>query len=225
MNSSGARRVDQAGTRVAAAGLVGLLTGTLAGMLVGWDYAVSLGWCCAAAVFLVWTWMIIGPMDGSMTTAHATSEDPTKQMARLVMIGSCVAALGGVGDLLIRASSAKGSTRDLVAALGVSTVAVSWIVVHTVFTVHYAHIYHEAPGGHGDGGGIDFNEGSRSPTYRDFAYLAFTIGMTYQVSDTDLTTRPMRSAALRHALLSYLFGALIVGATVNLVASLASSGH
>jgi len=68
-------------------------------------------------------------------------------------------------------------------------------------------------------GGIDFNEPD-PPTYLDFAYLAFTIGMTFQVSDTDLTHKVIRATALRHALLSYLFGAIIVATTINLVAGL-----
>jgi uncharacterized membrane protein len=66
---------------------------------------------------------------------------------------------------------------------------------------------------------VDFNEASR-PRYADFAYLAFTLGMTFQVSDTALTTREVRATALRHALLSYLFGAVIIATTINLVAGL-----
>ena len=92
---------------------------------------------------------------------------------------------------------------------------VSWGVVHTVFTLRYAALYY-----HGEDGGVDFNEDDK-PCYRDFAYLAFTIGMTYQVSDTDLTSKAVRHTALRHALLSYLLGTVIIAATINLAAGLA----
>ena len=68
-------------------------------------------------------------------------------------------------------------------------------------------------------GGVDFNE-DRRPRYSDFAYLAFTIGMTFQVSDTDLTSKAMRTTALRHALLSYVFGTAIIATTINLIAGL-----
>lgn len=68
-------------------------------------------------------------------------------------------------------------------------------------------------------GGIDFNTPD-PPAYRDFAYLALTVGMTFQVSDTNLQSRDMRSTALRHALLSYLLGAIILAAAVNLIAGL-----
>ena len=99
-------------------------------------------------------------------------------------------------------------------ALGVASVAMSWATVHTVFMLRYARAYFHKPQG-----GVDFNEDD-PPTYLDFAYLAVTIGMTFQVSDTDLTTKSVRRIATSHALLSYLFGAVIVALTINVVASL-----
>ena len=90
----------------------------------------------------------------------------------------------------------------------------SWATVHTVFTLRYARSYFR-----GSVGGIDFNE-KAPPTYLDFAYLLFTIGMTFQVSDTDLTAGAIRRVALAHALLSYLFGAVIVALSINVVATL-----
>jgi uncharacterized membrane protein len=99
-------------------------------------------------------------------------------------------------------------------AAGVGAIVSSWGVVHTVFTLRYAALYYRGPDG-----GVNFNEDDQ-PTYVDFAYLAFTIGMTYQVSDTNLTTKEIRHTALRHALLSYLFGTVIIAATINLAAGL-----
>ena len=92
-------------------------------------------------------------------------------------------------------------------------------MVHTTYTTRYALLYYT-----GKPGGIDFNQGE-PPAYVDFAYLAFTLGMTYQVSDTDLQTRPIRATALRHALLSYLLGAVVLATVINLVAGLGSGGH
>ena len=80
--------------------------------------------------------------------------------------------------------------------------------------MRYTRIYYG-----GQEGGVDFNEKDR-PNYLDFAYMAFTIGMTFQVSDTNISSKQMRRTALRHALISYLFGAVIVGLTINVVASL-----
>jgi uncharacterized membrane protein len=93
------------------------------------------------------------------------------------------------------------------------SVALAWMSVHTVYVLRYARLYYSPPDG-----GIDFH-GER-PDYADFAYLALTIGMTFQVSDTDLTGKRVRRSALHHALLSYVFGTGIVAITVSSVAAL-----
>ena len=104
-------------------------------------------------------------------------------------------------------------------AVGIGSVAAAWLVVHTLFTLRDARLYYL-----GDDGGVDFNQPDYQPTYRDFAYLAFTIGMTYQVFDTELRTRAIRAAARRHALLSYLLGAIVLAVTINLIAGLGKPG-
>lgn len=104
------------------------------------------------------------------------------------------------------------------ALLSVLSVGVSWLSVHTVYTLRYGRLYYD-DGGSGDGG-IDFNE-DEPPCYLDFAYFAFNIGMSFQVSDTDISRKVIRATALRHALLAYLLGAVVVAATINLVSGLA----
>jgi uncharacterized membrane protein len=212
--------------RVTAATVVGGIVGVLTGALLDWSYAASVGFDVAAILFLVWTWAVIGRMDAALTAVHATREDPTRRMTRLIVLAASVASLLGVGLLLVRATAEHGPDRAGAALIGVASIALGWLTVHTLFTLHYAELYYGGGGdpsqpGAGKAGGIDFGLDS-PPRYGDFAYLAFTIGMTYQLSDTPLTTRDLRSSVLRHALLSYLFGALIIGASVNLVVSLAS---
>jgi uncharacterized membrane protein len=118
-----------------------------------------------------------------------------------------------VGIVLVSASSSHGTHKGLLAGLAAASVAVSWFLVHTLFTLRYARLYYAADGG------VDFNQ-KEPPRYVDFAYLAFTIGMTFQVSDTDIQISAIRATALRHALMSYLFGAVILATTVNFIVSL-----
>ena len=96
-------------------------------------------------------------------------------------------------------------------------VVLSWTVVNTVYTPHYADLHYRSRGV-----GIAFEDaaGQQRPTYRDFAYVAFTIGMTYQVSDTTVADPQIRHTVLVHAFVSYLFGVVIVGGSVNLIAGL-----
>ena len=224
MQPGGVSGPGRASTRAGVAAVAGGVAGIAAGAALEWDYAASVGWDVAAGVFLVWTWSVIAGMDAAATAAHATQEDPTRRSTQLILLAACVASLAGVGYLLVQAGSAQGIPQVLGAAVGVASVAVSWLVVHTLFTLHYALLYYASPAGERSGPdrGVDFNQ-HEAPRYTDFAYLAFTIGMTYQVSDTQLTTHQVRVTTLRHALLSYLFGSLILAATVNLIVSLAST--
>jgi uncharacterized membrane protein len=205
------------GMRLALAVLIGVLAAAATVVLGSPKYAPAIGWDVAASTVLLWVWLTIWPMSSEDTANHATREDPTRPVSDVVLLGSSVASLAAVAILLLQSGSAKGAAQDLLAGVGVATVALSWIVVHTVFTLRYALLYHA-----GHDGGIDFNQ-TTPPRYSDFAYLAFTLGMTFQVSDTDLKTPAIRATALRHALLSYLFGAVIVATTINLVAGLGGS--
>jgi uncharacterized membrane protein len=128
----------------------------------------------------------------------------------MVLVAS-LASLAAIASLLIEA---RASEKIFIAVLAVVSVALSWGLVHTLFTLRYASLYYEGPDG-----GVDFNQ-DEPPDYGDFAYLAFTLGMTFQVSDTTLHTHAIRMAALRHALLSYLFGTIILATLINLVAGL-----
>jgi uncharacterized membrane protein len=153
-------------------------------------------------------------MGASATAAHAVREDPGRAVTNVLVLAAAAASLAAVGVLLV-AGSSSGGDKDVQAGMSVLSVALAWGAVHTVFTTRYARLYYL-----GSPGGIDFNE-ELPPRYTDFAYLAFTIGMTFQVSDTDLKTKAIRATALRHALLSYLFGAVIIATMINLVAGLA----
>jgi uncharacterized membrane protein len=132
----------------------------------------------------------------------------------MVLVGAATASLIAVVLGVIKAAQVGGGEKFLLLFSGLFSIVASWAVVHTVFTLRYAALYYTAPED-----GINFNQKDK-PTYADFAYLAFTIAMTYQVSDTDLTTKAIRQTALRHALRSYLFGAVIIAATINLAAGL-----
>ena len=126
----------------------------------------------------------------------------------VILIIASVASLVGVALLLAASSRSEGL---LAASLGVLSVAASWVTIHTIYTLGYAALYYS-----GTPGGIDFNQ-KQAPTYLDFAYVGFTLGMTYQVSDTTISDSRIRATVLRQALLSYLLGAVVIATTVNLV--------
>ena len=179
-----------------------------------WQLAMLTGWIAAAIMFLVIVWSVIATASGERTRQFATVEDDSRAVASLIVIGACTVSLAGAGFALHKASQVAGAEAVLLTVASVTVVVVSWLVVNTEFTLRYAHRFFSLPVG-----GIDF-PGTDVPDYRDFAYLAFTVGMTYQVSDTALKTPNLRATALRQALLSYLFGTVIIAVTINLVAGL-----
>lgn len=179
------------------------------GPLVGWDAAAS-GW-------LALQWGRLSRLDAARTARLAKLEDPNRAVRDVLLLAACLASLLAVGVVLTSAHAvSRGLSRDLYGALGVASVVISWFVVHTVFTTRYARLYYS-----GEPGGIDFHQ-SEPPCFADFAYVGFTVGATFQVSDTDLSSPEMRRTVLRHSLLSYVFGAVIIASTVNLLAGLAA---
>ena len=205
-------------TRLAVTLGAGLVVAVVAGLTIGWTYAPLAGWDVAALLFVVWVWLTVRRMDARRTGAHATREDPGRALSDVVLLVAAVASLVAVGYILVQGSGAESARRNVLGGLAVGSIALSWFTVHTIYALRYARLYYVE-----EEGGVNFHQDA-SPDYQDFTYLAFTLGMTFQVSDTDLQSSEIRHTALRHALLSYLFGAVILAGTVNLVAGLGTGG-
>jgi uncharacterized membrane protein len=201
--------------RALIAAALGLVSVAIVATSAAWQMAPLFGWAVAAFVWVGWTWWAVLRLDAEETRVLAMREEPHRATTDLVLITASLVSLVAVVLGVVKAGNESGGQKLLLLAAGVACIILSWGVVHTVFTLRYAALYHR-----GSKRGIDFN-GDDEPTYIDFAYLAFTIGMTYQVSDTDLTSKAIRHTALRHALLSYLFGTVIIATTINIAAGLA----
>jgi uncharacterized membrane protein len=194
------------GVAVAVAVTVPSTVPTGYGVLVGWDVSVL--------VYVGWVWCASWNLDADRTAGAAVRQDPTRSVTDVALICAAVASLAAVGFTIADAAHQLGPAKALRIALSVATIVCGWFLVNTVFALKYARLYYLD-----SDGGITFNQPD-PPTYSDFAYLAFTIGMTFQVSDTNLGTQLLRRLALRHMLLAYLFGAVILSVTINLLVSL-----
>jgi uncharacterized membrane protein len=203
----------RARNRLLIALVAGLVTGVACGFVVPWQLAVLLGWDAAAAAFIIPLWLSVWGLSAAQTRSHSVREDPSRAATDGTLIAASVASLVGVGAALVKASNATGAMEVALIGVGALSVALSWWLVHTIFTLRYARLFYSV------GSGIDFHQ-DEQPTYSDFAYVAFTIGMTFQVSDTDLNSSAVRLTALHQALLAYLFGVVIVAMMINVVAGL-----
>jgi uncharacterized membrane protein len=204
-----------ASTRLLGSACLAVAVSVPAAILGSGRIAPLIGWDVLALAFCGTVWAEIWKFDASSTSRHALRVDPSRELTDLLLLGASVASLVAVGLVLFGAGHANGDEKYLEAALALVSVFVSWFLVHTVFTLKYAHLYYTEPVG-----GVDFN-GDQKAQYSDFAYLAFTVGMTFQVSDTDIQHREIRRAVLRQALLSYPLGTVIIAAAINLVSGLA----
>jgi uncharacterized membrane protein len=188
---------------------------------LSWELAALAGWDVAAAVFLIVSWEVIVRADSELTRRLATREDETRQTAAALVLGASMASLLAVAYALAAAGDQEGFERAAYITGALLTVVLSWAVVNTLYTLRYADIHYR----HHAGRGVEFGGGdheANSPDFRDFAYLAFTVGMCYQVSDQTLRSRHLRRTVLVHSLVSYVFGVFIIASTINAVAGLLS---
>ncbi|MGY1740614.1 MULTISPECIES: DUF1345 domain-containing protein [unclassified Blastococcus] len=196
-----------------AGGLLAAALSTLAGVP---ELAVLVGWVVAAGGLLAWVWRISWPRDARGTKTLAEEEGQTRVTDTAVLCAAVV-SLAAVAEALVRSSSGDAVGVATV-VLGVLVVILSWALVNTVFALKYGRRYYA-----GGDGGIDFGQ-QEPPAYSDFAYLAFTVGMSFAAPDTQLTDTSIRKVALGHALLSYLFGTVVIAVAVNLVTNLGQQG-
>lgn len=193
---------------------LGALVASGAVLSGAWKYSPLAGWDSAALIYVAWTWVTIRHMNADDTKSHAINEDPSRALADILLISASMASLVAVAVLIAQAGKSHGLAKIAEILLGLFSVIVSWLVIQIIHTLKYAKFYFD-----GTPGGINFNQ-DILPRYTDFAYMAFTLGMTFQVSDTSIETPEIRYAALKHTLISYVFGTVIIAATINTIAGL-----
>jgi uncharacterized membrane protein len=202
---------DSALGRVTGAALGGTLIGVVVGALADVLTGVLAGIAGAATLFVAAGWLALWAMDAESTRRNAGRENFRPALEELVIVTAALGGLVGVVVLLV-----VGETNDnrAAAAIALGGVFMSWAGLHLMYAARYAYLYYTD-----SAGGINFNSDD-PPAYRDFFYFSYTLGMTYQVSDTNVSSTTIRAVALRHCLLSYAFGTVILATTINLVAGI-----
>ena len=193
--------------------VIGVVTGGVVAALISVPLSLLVGWIIAAGITLTWVWRTSWPQDPSGTKRLAEQEGRTRSTDTEVLIAA-VASLGAVVLALVNSSSHQDPVAVTLVILSAVTVILSWALVNTVFALKYARLFYID-----EDGGLDFGQ-DKQPTYSDFAYFAFTVGMTYGVTDIVPEVTTLRKAVFGHAVLSYLFGTGILAVAINLVTNL-----
>ena len=194
-----------------AIGLVAMLAipgGPTTRMLIGWDLGLLIYLVAAAIV------MTQCSSAAAMQT-NAAEQDEGGFGILILSVGAAIASLGAIFVELATIEHTDPSY-GLYVALAIGTVMLSWTFTHTIFALHYAHKFY---GEHLRKSGLDF-PGDDDPDYWDFVYFSFVLGMTFQVSDVQISNKSIRRLAAAHGVLSFFFTAAIISVTVNIAASI-----
>jgi uncharacterized membrane protein len=205
-------------TRLILAAAVGLASWVIVPSDLALMTRMLLAWDSAGLVLLVFGWVIILRADSRETRRRAGAYDPGRGVVWLLVLAASGFSLVAATVVLRNAKGESALDGELHVALCVLTVVISWFVTHTAFTLRYAHLFYRD--GDNDGkneGGVDF-PGDEEPDDLDFAYFAFTIAMTFQVSDSEISGRRIRRLVLRHALLSFAYNTVILALSLNVIA-------
>ncbi len=205
------------GSRLALALVLGALAYGLASSGLGAALRFTLAWLIGVAAFLALTLLVVLDSTPERVRARARTLDQRAAVILVLVVVAAAASLGALGFVLQKPAGAT-APRVLLATLAV---AASWLLVHTMFALHYAHFYYgDDPRREGDDqrGGLEF-PGDAPPDYWDFFYYSFVVGMTCQVSDVQVTTRGMRRLTLAHGVLSFFFNTGVLALAVNIIAS------
>jgi uncharacterized membrane protein len=203
--------------KAAVAAVVGLVVAVGAALLGVPDLSPLLGWAVAATVFLAWAWSRAWPAGPERTRSLARHEDRSRKLVDTLIIVATFLSLVLVVFALVR-SQQKDLVGSAAALLAVVGVVAAWALVNTVYAFKYARMYYID-----DRHRFDFDQ-DEEPSYSDFAFTAFSIGMAYSASSITQSSTPSRRVAMGHALLSYFFGTFVVAVAINLVTGLTQGG-
>ncbi len=184
-----------------------------------WVLTVTVLWDAFALPFILTSWIVFFTRSVPEIIKQANKEDGSRAFVMTSIIVSSVFSLFTV--LLLLIAKPESSGRELASViLAIAGMVLSWVMVHTIFTFHYAHMYYDEGADDTPGGLALAFPDEEQPDYIDFAYFSFVIGMTFQVSDVEINSRKIRRTTLAHALLAFALNTFVVALTINLIAGL-----
>ncbi|MEV0181961.1 DUF1345 domain-containing protein [Streptomyces sp. NPDC050625] len=198
--------------RLVGAVVFGAVVGAAVGLPIDPVLGVLAGIAATGLIFVLAGWLVLWPMDATDTHRNARREDFRPLAEESVIVAVALCGLIAIVLMLVRSRSETGHAA---AATALGGVFMAWAALHLMYATRYAAVYYETAGG------IDFNS-DRPPAYRDFFYFSYNLGMTYQVSDNNVSSSAIRAIVLRHTLISYVFGTSILATAINLVVGIVS---
>jgi uncharacterized membrane protein len=179
------------------------------------------GWDVGASVYLALAWTTILASDPAETRLHARSQDLAAYVIFVTVLIACFASVAAITLLLSGVKDLEPLPKAAQIVLSVLALLSSWLLIHTLYSFHYARGFYASPGdtdSNEERGGLNF-PGEGDPDYCDFAYYSFVVGMTSQVSDVSISSHHLRRVTLVHSVLSFIFNVAVLALSVNIIVS------
>lgn len=183
---------------------------------------IIISWNFGVICFLTLVWLMMSHATPKKMRSQAQRQDESRWIILMaVVIASCTSLLA----IIFMLSGSKHFARQIMTfhiALALFTIAAAWLLINTMFALHYAHLYYQALGDRhalNQTSPLEF-PAEKMPDYGDFLYFSFGIGMTFQVADVQINSRLIRRFALIHQVLSFFFNTLILALGINILASI-----
>lgn len=177
-----------------------------------------IGWDTFSLCMIIQSWITFSITTPQQIREQSKVQDSSRILIFVIILISTLTSFLAVLLLLITKEKFK-NTESFHLIIAIAGMVLSWFLIHTIFTLRYAHIFYgdddEKPGTHA--GGLEF-PGDKRPDYFDFAYFAFVLGMTFQVSDIQISSKQLRKMAMFHGLLSFGYNTIMIALTINLIA-------
>src|SRR5665811_461275 len=141
------RTMHRSRLRLVAMCAVGAVAAILTVIFTAWTYAPVVGWAAASLTYITWVWLVIWRLDAQQTALHAVREDPSRAISDVLVLIASLGSLGAVAIILVEARSAPAARGGVLAGLAVASVVLSWLLLHTLFTLRYASLYYRDEGG------------------------------------------------------------------------------
>jgi uncharacterized membrane protein len=186
---------------------------------VSWHTRLVATWDAAALAYLALAWTTLLHADAQSTRAHALAQDASGFVIFLFVLGASCASLVSIGFVVGTIRGLAPGPKAWHLALTIAALLSSWLLINTVFAFHYARSHYRHERGHPAGRGGLLFPGGADPEYMDFAYFAFVLGMTCQVSDVQVVSPPMRRLTLLHGVLSFVFNIAVLALSINILSS------
>jgi uncharacterized membrane protein len=178
-------------------------------------------WISFASTIIIMDWIIILSSHPREVRKIAKLQDSSRTFLFLFVIAASLASFGAI-VFLLKSSKGHGATVNEHILLAITAVIISWWLLHAIFTLRYAHLYYDTDKDDGTpraAGGLDF-PGDEEPDYMDFVYFSFVLGMTFQVSDVEISSKEIRRLAWMHGMLSFAYNTAILALSINVISGM-----